>query len=77
MIGPHTWTVRDLVSEMIEQGAARRVEDARGLGEAVADLFADEAGRAEGGLAARRLCERHRGAVGRTLDAILEMLEPR
>jgi 3-deoxy-D-manno-octulosonic-acid transferase len=68
LIGPHTFNFSEASEGAIEAGAARRVEDARRLIEAVGLLLGDEATRAKMSTAARAFHATHAGAADRLWD---------
>jgi len=71
LVGPHTFNFREVAAEAIEAGAALRVADAAGLAADVARLLGDPAARAAMGEAGAAFARRHRGATGRTVEALL------
>lgn len=72
LIGPHTWNFEAAAGKAIEVGAARRVQDAAELAEAVRVLYGDAELRRRMGEAGRAFAEAHRGATAR----VMAMLEP-
>lgn len=70
VLGPHSWTVRDAVQELVEVGGAMIVDDRSGLAEVVRPLLSDFAMRESGGHAARAVVDRHRGASKLTCQSI-------
>ncbi|MBA2077148.1 MAG: 3-deoxy-D-manno-octulosonic acid transferase [Rhodanobacter sp. 68-29] len=74
LVGPHTFNFEDITACLVEQGGAQRVPEAGALGDAVLGLLRDDAHRQEMGLAAQRVFERERGAVGRVMRLIGEQL---
>ena len=71
MMGPSYENFREMVDGMVAARAVRIVE-ADGLGAALAELLQDDGGMGERG---RRFCEAQSGATGRTVTALLELME--
>ncbi|EIQ01007.1 3-deoxy-D-manno-octulosonic-acid transferase [Opitutaceae bacterium TAV1] len=67
LLGPGMANFRQITRELLECGAARRVENAAALGEAVRALLADPAARARMGAAGEGWHRANQGAVARTL----------
>src|SRR5438105_8345457 len=67
---------REIAASLLEAGAAIRVDSAAQLGAAWIDMLANNAKRAEMGLAARQIVERNRGATAATLDRVAAIIEP-
>ncbi|TCS70998.1 3-deoxy-D-manno-octulosonic-acid transferase [Sulfuritortus calidifontis] len=72
LIGPHTWNFEQASRDAIAAGAARRVQDAKELAEAVRGLYEDGLLREEMGAASIDFAQSHRGATER----ILQLVEP-
>jgi len=72
LIGPHTWNFEEAARQAIEIGAARRVQDAAELAEAVGALYRDAGLRRRMGEAGRAYAGAHRGATQR----VMAMIEP-
>lgn len=70
LVGPHTFNFRQATEDAIAAGAARRVNDARELGDAVIHLLAAVGERDAMRFAASAFASAHRGASARTLAAI-------
>ena len=70
IVGPHLENFQEIADEFKSDGALIEVKSAEELGREVADLLLDEPRRRELGERARRLVERNRGAVQRTVDAL-------
>ena len=76
LFGPHTGHVPSMAAEVLSTGAGERVEDAGALAAAWVRLVTDDAARARRIDAGRRLLERHRGALTRTVDLVRGVLAP-
>ena len=77
VVGPHMFNFADATRLAVRAQAAVQVPDAAAaLGEARA-LLGDTERRARMGDAGRRLCERHRGAAARHLEACRRLLTAR
>jgi 3-deoxy-D-manno-octulosonic-acid transferase len=74
MLGPHTGHISDLVSSLLDAGAAIEVADSEALYAAWSELLSEPARRQRMGQAALGLVEKQRGAVARTLQAIESLL---
>lgn len=72
LIGPHTWNFEEAAQLAVAAGAARRVDDAASLADAVRSLHDDAASRLAMGKAGVDFASRHQGATAR----ILHMLGP-
>jgi 3-deoxy-D-manno-octulosonic-acid transferase len=73
-VGRHMENFQEIADQFRAAGALVQVADANELGDEVAALLLDEARRRELGERGRRLVEDNRGAVGRTLDALLALV---
>ncbi len=76
LVGPHTFNFEEITNALIAEGGAARV-DAATLGGMVLDLLRDAPRREHMGGAARMVFERERGAVGRIMALVADMLEGR
>jgi 3-deoxy-D-manno-octulosonic-acid transferase len=74
IVGPHMENFQQIAEVFREAGAWVEVRDAAALAEAAIRLLSEPAWREELGGRGRALVERHRGALGRTLDALGELL---
>lgn len=74
MAGPHLGSWQAVADWLAEAGALCRVTDAASLATAAGEALDDPAGRQQAGLAAERVVEDHRGALGRTLRELPELL---
>lgn len=72
--GPHTENVRDLAEELLAQGAAKRVYSSEELASALVSLLRDTTLYKGASEAALAVCQRHRGAVARIVEELLEFL---
>lgn len=75
VFGPHLGHVREVADAVLAEGAGEVVPDATALARAWVRLAGDPAERARRVAAGRALIARHRGALGRSVDLILETLE--
>lgn len=76
VFGPHMENFAEIASLFVARGAAWQVGSGQELNAALATLLADADRRAALGAAARALIEDNRGARGRTLAVIAELLSP-
>ncbi|MET3132758.1 3-deoxy-D-manno-octulosonic-acid transferase [Oxalobacteraceae bacterium GrIS 1.11] len=76
LTGPHTFNFALATEEAIGAGAAMLVEDADAMLRQAALLLADQAGCAAMGAQALAFANRHRGATGRTLALLPELMRP-
>lgn len=76
VFGPHMENFAEIASLFVAHGAAWQVGSGQELGAALATLLADADRRAALGAAARALIDDNRGARGRTLAVIAELLSP-
>lgn len=80
LVGPHTFNFEGITNTLIKQQGARRIAAGEALGAMLLKLFGDDASRAAMGHAARCTFERERGAVGRVMrlvDDVLASTPPR
>lgn len=75
LIGPHTFNFSQATDDAIAAGAARRIGDAKELGEAVARILGDEAARKQMQASAFAFAAKHRGTTARTLAFIERRLD--
>ena len=73
--GPHTFNFKDIVRMLIETRAAIRVENSDDLANRVIDLMADKIRRIEMGEQGKRFVRKNRGAVDRTMECILGVMD--
>jgi 3-deoxy-D-manno-octulosonic-acid transferase len=74
IIGPHTFNFAEVTEDLIKAGAALRIPDGDALGPAVVRLLSRDIERRTMGEAARRVMERGRGAVERTMAIVERVL---
>ncbi len=74
LFGPHMQNFAEIARAFLESGAGVQVASARDLEEAIVALLGDPARRAGLGAAARALVEANRGAKGRSLAVVDELL---
>ena len=72
--GPYTFNAEDIAQMFFAAGAARKVEDAAGLGAAVLHYFDDPVLARTDGEAGRGIVAANRGALGRLLALIEPLL---
>jgi 3-deoxy-D-manno-octulosonic-acid transferase len=77
IVGPHTGNFRSVVAEFKAADAIIEVATESGLEQAVRNMLADGTRRNQFGGRARKVVERNRGAVERTVARILPALKPR
>jgi 3-deoxy-D-manno-octulosonic-acid transferase len=75
VFGPFTDNFREITANLLEAGAAIRVQNAAALGVQWIELLGDEARRKEMGTRAQILVERSRGAMVKTLESICRLLD--
>lgn len=75
LTGPEVRHFADIVGRLAEAGGLRQVADADQLGEVLCEWFADPAGRAARGEAARAFVEANRGATERVAAGLLGLLD--
>jgi 3-deoxy-D-manno-octulosonic-acid transferase len=76
VFGPHMQNFKEIADTFLSSGAAVRVQSERELEDAMLALVTDPVRRAGLGAAARALVEANRGAKGKTLEVIAELLPP-
>jgi 3-deoxy-D-manno-octulosonic-acid transferase len=76
VFGPHMQNFREIAETFVASGAAIQVASDRELDEAVLGLVRDPVHRAGLGAAARALVEANRGAKGKTLTVLSDLLPP-
>ena len=76
LFGPHMQNFAEIARAFLDNGAAVQVADGRALETALLELLDDPVRRASLGAAARALVEANRGARGRTLAALAQLLPP-
>jgi 3-deoxy-D-manno-octulosonic-acid transferase len=74
IVGPHNENFQQIADVFREARAWVEVPDAAALAEAVIRLLSEPAWRDELGGRGRALVDRHRGALGRTVDALAELI---
>lgn len=77
VFGPHMENFPDIAPRLVAADAAVQVEDAVELETVIEVLLRDDARRARLGANAQKVIESHRGALDRTVEAILAVLEER
>jgi 3-deoxy-D-manno-octulosonic-acid transferase len=77
LFGPHTQHVASPAEALLRAGGARRVRDSHDLGRAWLVLLRDEESRRESGRRASAVVEANRGALGRSVDLVLSVVERR
>jgi 3-deoxy-D-manno-octulosonic-acid transferase len=76
VFGPHMENFAEIAAAFLEHEAAIEVRNARELEGALLELLGDPVRRARLGAAARALVEANRGARGKTMTAIAQLLPP-
>ena len=76
MFGPHMQNFAEIARAFLDNGAAVDVKNGRELETTLMELLGDPVRRASLGAAARALVEANRGARGRSLEAIAQLLPP-
>ena len=76
VFGPHMQNFAEIAATFLENGAAIQVQTGRELEGVMLDLLNDPIRRASLGAAARALVEANRGARGKTMRVLAEMLPP-
>jgi 3-deoxy-D-manno-octulosonic-acid transferase len=74
VIGPHMENFQEIADQFLAADAVVQVNDAEELGQEVAALMLDEARRRALGERARAVVELHRGAAGRTVSALSDLI---
>jgi 3-deoxy-D-manno-octulosonic-acid transferase len=77
VFGPHMRNFAEIAEAFLRSGAAVQVRTERELEDVLQDLVADPVRRASLGAAARALVEANRGAKGKSLAVITNLLPPR
>ena len=77
VFGPNMQNFANIARNFVAEGGAVQVGNPEALEKAVAGLLADETRRAELGRNAQRVVHENLGAIDRTVEMILEKLEPR
>jgi 3-deoxy-D-manno-octulosonic-acid transferase len=77
VFGPNMQNFANIARNFVAENGAVQVADPAGLEKAIAELLADETRRAELGRNAQRVVHENLGAIDRTVEMILEKLEPR
>jgi 3-deoxy-D-manno-octulosonic-acid transferase len=75
--GPHVWNFRDTANRLISAGGALEVRDGSELEAVLQRWLSDSAARQQAGAAAKQFVESQRGACGRTLDALDQLVAHR
>jgi 3-deoxy-D-manno-octulosonic-acid transferase len=75
VFGPNMQNFADVVRIFLAQDAVVQVPDAAELETALGELFADPKRREQLGANALKVVQENRGAVGRTVEMIIEHLE--
>ena len=76
VFGPHMQNFAEIAATFLENGAAIQVQTGRELEGVMLDLLNDPIRRASLGAAARALVEANRGARGKTMRVLAELLPP-
>ena len=74
LLGPHTYNFSQVSAQALQDGAARRVEDASDLWQQALRLSQDAVQRQQMGQAGIRFCAAHQGASGRLMALIARHL---
>jgi 3-deoxy-D-manno-octulosonic-acid transferase len=74
VVGPHMENFQEITDQFLSEEALIQVDTPDDLGREVAALLLDEARRTALGERAQGLVERNRGAVGKTVDALAELI---
>ncbi len=77
VFGPHTFNFKDASAQLVEHGAAIRIDDGDGLYAALAAILDDDARHRHMGRQGRAVVRSHAGALERTLEAIQQCLAAR
>ncbi len=76
LFGPHTHHVAGPADHLLRSGAAIRVSDAEALGRAWTDLLRHPERRSSMAAGAARLVQRNGGALQRSVDLLLSLIDP-
>jgi 3-deoxy-D-manno-octulosonic-acid transferase len=76
VFGPHMQNFKEIADTFLSNGAAIQVQTERELEQAMIGFVTDPVRRARLGAAARALVEANRGAKGKTLAVVSELLHP-
>jgi 3-deoxy-D-manno-octulosonic-acid transferase len=76
LFGPHMQNFAEIAQAFLDHGAGVQVKNGRELETVLLELMADPVRRASLGAAARALVEANRGARGKSLEAIAQLLQP-
>ena len=76
VFGPHMQNFAEIARAFLDNGAAIQVTGGAELDRVLLDLLSDPVRRASLGAAARALVEANRGARGKSLEAIAQLLQP-
>jgi len=76
VFGPHMHNFAEIARTFLDNGAAMQVRSGRELESALLDLLGDPVRRASLGAAARALVEANRGARGKSIAVLAELLPP-
>lgn len=76
LLGPHTFNFEDITTQLLDRGAAIRVNNARDLEAATARLFKQPDLRNQMGRAGLDLVKNGQGALERTLEIVEELIIP-
>ncbi|NII12292.1 lipid IV(A) 3-deoxy-D-manno-octulosonic acid transferase [Oleiagrimonas sp. C23AA] len=77
LVGPYTFNFDNITEALVDEGGARRVADADALAGAVLSLLEDTLSRERMGEAACVVFDRERGAVGRIMGLVEQVLAAR
>lgn len=75
LVGPNTFNFSEITRTLLDSGGGQLIGDSAELGLAVVELLRDRDRRLQAGMAARRVFERERGAVARTMRLIERVME--
>ena len=73
IVGPHTFGIDDALTPLLDAGAARQVGDADGLAAEIARALDDPTSRRQAGARGRAVVNRHRGAVRRSVELLIDI----
>jgi 3-deoxy-D-manno-octulosonic-acid transferase len=76
VFGPHMQNFTEIAAAFLDNGAAIQVQSGRELESVMLELLGDPVRRASLGAAARALVEANRGARGKTMAVLAELLPP-